>query len=82
MTRWLIAAAVVIVPPAVVAVILARAAVAGDCPDTGPDDVACINCGHLSHWGEWCDGRSDAGAYPCACSWPDPGNFTDDEVTW
>ena len=50
--------------------------------------VQCVNCGHDDHYGERCDGLADDEF--CACSWPDPSNFTADEqprlrishVTW
>lgn len=35
----------------------------------------CVNCDHDDHYGERCDGTADGDW--CACSWPDPSNFTD-----
>jgi len=35
----------------------------------------CVNCGHDDHHGERCVGDADGDW--CACSWPDPSNFTD-----
>ncbi len=45
--------------------------------------MACPFCGHDDHDNHRCTGRSDEGRYPCACSYPDPGNYTEtpEEVT-
>lgn len=34
----------------------------------------CPNCGHDDHNGDRCDGMADGDF--CACSWPDPSNYT------
>lgn len=49
----------------------------GDGPGAGPVTAPtgmCSNCGHDDHHGHGCNGEADGDW--CACSWPDPGNFT------
>jgi hypothetical protein len=36
----------------------------------------CVNCNHPAHHGDRCTGLSDDHGDWCACSWPDPGNYT------
>ena len=41
---------------------------------------SCDNCGHPAHDNQRCVGSTDNGDW-CACSWPDPGNYTDTDPT-
>lgn len=50
--------------------ILEKAVVAGQCP----------NCDHKSHENRRCSGTADEGKNDCACSWPDPYNYSTLEI--